>query len=418
MAQFSDFISGKLASRITTSTTTGVTVTAQQINGDPITFPTGEFYLYIVRKTRTGVDVEKVLVASGTSQSGATVTLGTLTRGLSLSDGTDTTGSAGNKRSFPANADVYLSWGSHQADNTAFKNEANTFTTHQTISSTNELRFADSATAIWDDGSDINFKSSAQATRTLTQLASLSGANDKFKISANDTTENYAVSKITGGDGITVTETDDAGNETLDIDVQLATDPGLEINSGALRVKASTGITRDSNGISVNQSALTSVPKKVDPVYLGHSDSAANTATSATAFDTHSYTISANDLINGVSYEVEATANISAMGANDVIFSIFLGGTALVSTTGQGTTTTGSVYIRAIIWGTAAAGAAASVRGGITASLPNGEVGVGEGAANRATNGSLALALGAHFGTSGSVVLKNMTVKKISTTAF
>lgn len=68
---------------------------------------------------------------------------------------------------------------------------------------------------------DIVFKSDSQAERTLSQLASLSGSNDKVKISSNDTTEDYISNKITGGDGITVTEINNGSNETFDIDVDL-----------------------------------------------------------------------------------------------------------------------------------------------------------------------------------------------------
>ena len=41
----------------------------------------------------------------------------------------------------------------------------------------------------------------------------------KMKVSSDDTTANYLVSKLTGGDGITATETSGGGNETLDIKI-------------------------------------------------------------------------------------------------------------------------------------------------------------------------------------------------------
>ena len=46
---------------------------------------------------------------------------------------------------------------------------------------------------------------------------------DRLKISSNDTTPDYLVTKLTGGDGITLTETTQGGNETLDIDITDAT---------------------------------------------------------------------------------------------------------------------------------------------------------------------------------------------------
>lgn len=249
VSNFQTALEGVLLTQISAAATTA-TVKVKEINGVTPTWLTTAHRITIIQKSRTVTKVEVVDVAAGTSQSGSTVTLGTMTRGLPL-DGTGFTGT-GTAQVFTSGAKVIISWDAQAGRQTAFKDLANTFTDHQTISSTNELRFADSATAIWDDGTDLNFKSSAQATRTLSQLASLSGSNDKFKISADDTTENYALSKLTGGDGISVTETSGGGNETLDFDVDLATDPGLEFNSGQLRVKASTGITRDSNGVSVD----------------------------------------------------------------------------------------------------------------------------------------------------------------------
>jgi len=46
----------------------------------------------------------------------------------------------------------------------------------------------------------LKFKDGNNTEKTLTQLASLSGSNDKVKISATDTTEAFLDSKITAGD--------------------------------------------------------------------------------------------------------------------------------------------------------------------------------------------------------------------------
>lgn len=131
---FGSFIAGKLAARILTSTTTGVTVTIQEVNGAYPTWPTGAHRIMLYRKTRTGIEVECCGVAAGTTQSSATVTLGTLTRGLSLTDGSDFTGDAARKRVFAANAEVYITWDTQSAENTAFKDIANTFSAKQTFS--------------------------------------------------------------------------------------------------------------------------------------------------------------------------------------------------------------------------------------------------------------------------------------------
>lgn len=131
---FTDFCAGKLASRLASGTTSGATVTAQSVNGSPITWPTGAHRLKFVRKTRTGTEVETVGVASA-SQSGATVTLGTLTRQLSLTDGS-TFSTGGNGRTFPANTEVYLTWDVFDAERTMKDDKVNTLTGAGAIRST------------------------------------------------------------------------------------------------------------------------------------------------------------------------------------------------------------------------------------------------------------------------------------------
>lgn len=259
---YQDLLEGKLIAKVTTSTTTGVKVKVKLVNGVAPTWTTVAHRVKVMQKTATVSKAEVWDVAAGTTQSGQTVTLGTITRALPLDDGTDFTGS-GTAQSFAAGANVFLAWDSHDAAQSAKLDLANTFSANQTISSTNELRFADSATAIWDDGTTLRFKSSSQGSVTLDTLAATGGSDEKVSVSSNDTTPDYLVNKVTGGDGITVTETDDAGDETLDIDIDLDTDPGLEFDSGELRVKVKTsgGITRDSDGLSVDSGSLGNLAK-------------------------------------------------------------------------------------------------------------------------------------------------------------
>lgn len=119
--------------------------------------------------------------------------------------------------------------------------------------STFNLALSGSDFRIRKDGSDMKLRDDNQSEVTLSQLASLSGVNDKVKVSSNDTTEDYLINKIVGGDGIaTPTQVNDGGDEDISLAVDLATDPGLEFSSGGLRVKAGTGIVRDSSGINVD----------------------------------------------------------------------------------------------------------------------------------------------------------------------
>ena len=128
---YGDFVAGKLAARLAAGVTSGATVTAQTINGSPITWPTGAHRVKLVRETRTGVEVETVAVASA-SQSGNTVTLGTLTRQLSLTSGSSFS-SGGDGRTFPANTRVYLTWDVFDAELTPKTDIANTFSAAQTV---------------------------------------------------------------------------------------------------------------------------------------------------------------------------------------------------------------------------------------------------------------------------------------------
>lgn len=78
------------------------------------------------------------------------------------------------------------------------------------------------------------------------------GNTNIVKVSSDDTTPGYIEDKITAGNGIALTTASGGANETRSISTSLATDPGLEYNSGALRVKAGTGIVRNSSGINVD----------------------------------------------------------------------------------------------------------------------------------------------------------------------
>ena len=99
--------------------------------------------------------------------------------------------------------------------------QANTFSANQTISGTNKLFFNDTDTWIYDNGTDLRFRSSAQAEVSLSQLAAAAGVNDKVKVSIADTTEGHLGSKLTAGAGLAKVITDPAGNEVLDFSVDL-----------------------------------------------------------------------------------------------------------------------------------------------------------------------------------------------------
>lgn len=150
---YKDLIEGKLITSVTTSTTTGVTVKVKQINGVTPTWPTVAHRLKVIQRTATTNKAEVWQVAAGTTQVGTTVTLGTLTRALPLSDGTDFTGS-GVAQSFSAGADVFLAWDAHDAAMTPKLDIVNTFT------GSGALRSSSTTTAI------VRFNNVTTAQRT------------------------------------------------------------------------------------------------------------------------------------------------------------------------------------------------------------------------------------------------------------
>ena len=83
------------------------------------------------------------------------------------------------------------------------------------------------------DGSDMKFTDDNNSETTLSTLAA-SGNDEKVKVSADDTTADFLINKITGGDGISVTEINGGGDEDADIDVDLTdTTVFVSTSSGA-----------------------------------------------------------------------------------------------------------------------------------------------------------------------------------------
>lgn len=124
-------VTGRLTTEINSTKTTSIKVTADTYRtasgSSPVTFPTGEMILRMHRKFKNTSQVECMAVESGTTQSDATVTLGTVTRNIPCDDGSIFT-SNGTALSFPAGSFVEMTWGAHQAENTVFKDNTTTFT--------------------------------------------------------------------------------------------------------------------------------------------------------------------------------------------------------------------------------------------------------------------------------------------------
>lgn len=163
----------------------------------------------------------------------------------------------------------------------------------------------------------------------------------------------------------------------------------------------------------------------VKTVFLGYTNSSTRgvSSTSAFTFDVNAFTIPANDLVNGVAYEFTAGIDVGwAAGVIDVY--VQLGSTTLGTPMAGYTPTYGAgLTVTGVIYGTAAAGASVSVRceQRFVMESTNQIITGAVTDTNVATNGTLLFQLGGKFGTSNagnSMILKSLTLKKLSTTAF
>jgi len=141
----------------------------------------------------------------------------------------------------------------------ANKDRANTFSAPQTIGGTNKLFLNDANSWIFDDGTDIQFRSSVQSQVSLSTLAAAAGVDEKVKISVTDTTSGYLTAKLTGGDGIALTIVNPGANEQIDIDLDIAANSGLQIVGGQLSLQLGSGIIISGGAITVDTTTLTNI---------------------------------------------------------------------------------------------------------------------------------------------------------------
>ncbi len=187
----------------------------------------------------------------------------------------------------------------------------------------------------------------------------------------------------------------------------------------------SSGQIPISNGTTL---AMGSPPNYVKVVYdSGINSGALSNPTSLTPFDTHTYTIPANDLIAGVEYEYDIYG-LYAWGAGSIAVGVQLGGSTVFAGTSVGLATPNAgdkFHARGKVIGTAAAGASVAVRGPAFF-MNNNAAGVAlpyvvaDAANNFATNGTLVLRFLFLFSSSNggnSATLTSARIVRYSTTA-
>jgi len=325
-----------LAVNITATQTSGIKFSAITRNGTTTNWQT-ESGIAEIREVVGGDEKVEWMSFNGlTVNSDSSITLTAAGVGRGLDPTADNLTASGTGQAFSKNAEVRLVVYHHSLNQKADVDRANTFSKDQTftedidMAANKELRF-DTQEKIYSDGVDLILASRTTAATSLEDLAAAAGTDEKSKVSSNDTNTGYLSEKITGGDGITVTEINDAGDEDLDIDVELATDSGLEFSSNKLRAKVKTngGVTRDSDGLSVDLSNEV----LVIPKYSNTADSTTVVSTtSETDLDKY-YTIPANDLAIGDVYRMKASLIISTAsgGSGHMTLRLKFGSTTLAT---------------------------------------------------------------------------------------
>lgn len=159
---------------------------------------------------------EEFISFGGTIVSAGITTLTDVVRDLSLT-ANDFTGTGTGSQHSGGACIVELTNYHALYNQKANKDRANTFTAAQTLFGTNRLYFNNADQYIYSNGTELYFRSSTQPAIALATLASLSGVNDKAKVSVTDTIEGFLNTKMTVGEGLLKQITSPAADERLNI---------------------------------------------------------------------------------------------------------------------------------------------------------------------------------------------------------
>ena len=216
-------------------------------------------------------------------------------------------------------------------------------------------------------------------------------------------------------------------NAAVALDVTIGGTGRTSATTGSLLVGAGTsamtiigpgssGQVPVSNGTTI---AMAAVPYYSKIVYIGAGSSSAVAGTTEGNFDTHTYTIPANDLISGVGYRFTAYKFDSADPGSST-FKVKLG-TTVVATMAMSPGNSQGQRITGEVFGTTSAGASAAVNAGFawgsTDKFIASPIATTMQTANVATNGTLALQFSITKTNSVSSYLMGVIIERISTTA-
>jgi len=191
----------------------------------------------------------------------------------------------------------------------------------------------------WDfyfKADDINFDNSilGWALSKATVQQGIEFASTLVKVSTNDTTADNLINKVVEGDGITVVETNDGGNETITINATVEGKPRYVAQCGRDGTQGSGTYLQFFRGINSNTSPFV-VPEDSEIKALSVSTRTNSTVTytiykngTSTVVDTISLSSASSGIKTGISHSLSAgdtvTVQVTSGLAVESNFSIFL----------------------------------------------------------------------------------------------
>jgi hypothetical protein len=328
-SNLSNLAKGSLAAKISAAQTSGITVTADAYTTASGTkygqFPTGNSILKLTSTTQSNVTKVEFMGVESASQTGAAVTLGTCIRDLDWEDGSDFT-SQSDGLAFPAGTTVELVWTVQHAENTPFKNNANTFTAKQDFDAgIGATVFADKAAldAVLGDYSDgdTGFYVTAEGLFYNKAGGAWVAVGDTGTANASETVAGK-VELATATQENAGTDTGDTGAPTFvrpsnvtTVDNLASTEEGL--GSALVGHEGGTTVKAKLDAVDITLGTISTLARKLY-ANTAASSAAGGTGTTEKAFDV-SYSIPAGSLAVGDVLKIKAvfTKTNASVGATD-----------------------------------------------------------------------------------------------------